>query len=276
MSKFLLLAIKYFAVPIPLVSFAIFLWREFKTFHVFIYFGLAIVIWMLGFTVWKLTRDIRLRNSVVFDLDIIETYYGLYFFMKKDGLADDNTHRYILKEWIFNIVDRDCEFTINLKGRNVLEQPSRYVPLKVCGCVPMQINEMGVQLFDNHNREQLPPPTIVLDDPFVKIFHLYFRKPLAREDYFDLRFKCRWEALFSREHAYAIMSSYNQKLGCNQVLFKFFLDSPYGHYEVLRLERHHFILTSEKLNESADRRSLVWQKSNLPGEKVYLLNFSRE
>ena len=235
---------------------------------------------LLGMIIWVLLYLNLFFKKQKFPLEDIFEYPALIFYMaEKDYEADDEFHLYTSEKWTFKIDGDQSTWEVELKGINRYQEPSSYIPFKICGHTPIRVDEIDLKATDNKNSKTLYPRLISGGDRrYKKIYHIPFFRPLPLNEEFDISLSCKWSGHFTPKETYAFAAVYHYKKGIRKSTIVIESDKRIIGYGVRKFDRrwNRLFLTDEKCIEENNDKRLILEIENPKAHEVYLIVFEKE
>ncbi len=212
-------------------------------------------------------------------------YFGMLgtFFYNTEEPINDTKHHLIYAEAEYTIQNDDGMYKWVLKGFNTLDEPSSNLTVKIAGVSPVdEASSLGLAVKDMATGELYNDKQIILikNLPHLKVFDLKFPKPLARNDFFDIEIRCRWDNNFplSKKHDYVFFGagSYWSE-GVDKFVGRLVCDVPIT-YSVIEKMDSGVLIKEQKQPKAIDTNPkhyvLEWDISN--PHKTYILRFTKD
>lgn len=207
------------------------------------------------------------------------SFWSAFMHMHSDPLSEDPWHCYSLHQWEFRIKEADGTYIATIKGTNVTNTRTWYVPHLVSGDSASSFEALNAHYFDLKTGNEYPvkKEDLLIDEPFRKCFRVVLPSPLGKGEDFALRVHCFWRGTFGREDDFVFMAFGRFKQGVKKAVAKVVFPTSPIHYRVAAWEKDKEpeYLAGEKISPEGDMAALTWEKQDPRSDCMYIIQFRR-
>jgi hypothetical protein len=189
----------------------------------------------------------------------------------------DDVHHFTRVTQSFRIHGQDGQFELTYEGNNVSGQPSYCLREAVAGDSPADLHDLNISVHDPVDGSALAWSALV-DEPYLKIIEMRFRRPVLPGEDFRLAWSCTWRSTFTRPRDYVFFLAGHRRRGVDVLRGQVVLSRPPAFFEGICYDGRRLVTSASQPTATVAHDEtcvLTWDIDQVPARSVPIIDFER-